>query len=120
VFWIALAAGSGALAVAAGAYGAHGLRGRVTEGLLSSWITAADYHLLHSVVLLALGLYALSTRKSVALPGSLFALGILLFSGSIYGLVLAQQGWLAPLTPIGGLFLLGGWLAVLWLARSAS
>ena len=119
MFWIALAAGSGALAVAAGAFGAHGLRGRVSDELLSSWSMAAHYHLLHSVVLLALGLFAVSTQKSVVLPGSLFSLGILLFSGSIYGLVLTQQSWLGPLTPIGGLLLVSGWLALFWLARTA-
>ncbi len=117
--WITLAAGSGALAVAAGAFGAHGLRGRVSDELLSSWSTAAHYHLLHSAVLLALGLFTVSTQKSVVLPGSLFSLGILLFSGSLYGLVLTQQSWLGPLTPIGGLLLVAGWLALFWLARTA-
>ncbi len=117
--WIVLAAGSGSLAVAAGAFGAHGLRAQVSPELLSSWNTAAHYHLLHSVVLLALGLFTVSTQKSVALSGSLFGLGILLFSGSIYGLVLTQQSWLGPLTPIGGLLLVAGWLSLLWLGRGS-
>ena len=117
--WIALAAGSGSVAVAAGAFGAHGLRDQVSPDLLSAWATAAHYHLLHSVVLLALGLFAVSTQKSVLLSGSLFGLGILLFSGSLYGLVLTQQSWLGPVTPIGGLLLVAGWLSLLWLARAS-
>ena len=117
--WIALAAGSGSLAVAAGAFGAHGLRDQVSPDLLSAWATAAHYHLLHSVVLLALGLFAVSTQKSVELPASLLAAGILLFSGSIYALVLTQQSWLGPVTPIGGLLLVAGWLSLLGLGRGA-
>jgi uncharacterized membrane protein YgdD (TMEM256/DUF423 family) len=116
--WIVVAAASGALAVAAGAFGAHGLRGRISPELLSTWNTAAQYHLLHSVVLLALGLFAVSTQKSVSIPAGLFALGILLFSGSLYGLVLAQQTWLGPVTPMGGVLLIAGWVALLWLVRS--
>ena len=117
--WIALAAGSGSVAVAAGAFGAHGLRDQVSPDLLSAWATAAHYHLLHSVVLLALGLFAVSTQRSVGLPASLLAGGILLFSGSIYALVLTQQGWLGPVTPIGGLLLLAGWASLFWLVRPA-
>ncbi len=119
MLWIVLAAGSGALAVAAGAFGAHALRGEVDAQLVSTWTTAAHYHLLHSAVLLALGLFAVSTQRSVTLPATLFALGILLFSGSLYALVLTQQSWLGPLTPIGGLLLVAGWLALVWLCTSA-
>ncbi len=120
MLWIVLAAGSGALAVAAGAFGAHALRGEVDAQLVSTWTTAAHYQLLHSAVLLALGLFAVSTQRSVTLPATLFALGILLFSGSLYALVLTQQSWLGPLTPIGGLLLVAGWLSLLWLGRPSS
>ena len=119
MLWIVLAAGSGALAVAAGAFGAHALRGEVDAQLVSTWTTAAHYHLLHSAVLLALGLFAVSTQRSVTLPATLFALGILLFSGSLYALVLTQQSWPGPLTPIGGLLLVAGWLALVWLCTGA-
>jgi uncharacterized membrane protein YgdD (TMEM256/DUF423 family) len=86
--------------------------------MLATWNTAVQYHLLHSVVLLALGLFSHATQKRVDLPSWLFLLGILLFSGSLYGLVLTQQSWLGPVTPIGGILLIAGWLAVLWLARA--
>jgi uncharacterized membrane protein YgdD (TMEM256/DUF423 family) len=86
--------------------------------MLATWNTAVQYHLLHSVVLLALGLFSQTTQKGVDLPSWLFLLGMLLFSGSLYGLVLTQQSWLGPVTPIGGILLIAGWLALLWLARA--
>ena len=115
--WIATAAIFGALAVMAGAFGAHGLKGRLSPEQLASWSTASQYHLLHSVVLLALALFALQTGRSVRIPGSLFALGTTFFSGSIYLLLLTDQKWLGPVTPIGGLLLIGGWLSLLTLLR---
>lgn len=116
--WIVIASVSGALAVMAGAFGAHGLRARVTAEQLSAWTTASQYHLLHSVVLLALGLFALASARPVALPASLFAAGTVLFSGSIYLLVLTEMRWLGPVTPLGGLLLIAGWLSLLVLLRS--
>lgn len=115
--WIATAAIFGSLAVMAGAFGAHGLRSRLTPEQLSAWATASQYHLLHSVVLLALALFALQTGKSVRVPASLFALGTTLFSGSIYLLLLSGQKWLGPVTPIGGLLLIAGWLSLFTLLR---
>ncbi len=115
--WIGVAAVSGALAVLAGAFGAHGLRARVTPELLSAWQTGVLYHLLHSLALLALGVLSVATEKGVTLPAGLMTLGMLLFSGSIYGLVLSQQSWLGPITPVGGLALIAGWLSLLTLLR---
>jgi uncharacterized membrane protein YgdD (TMEM256/DUF423 family) len=107
----------GALAVAAGAFGAHGLRGQVDARQLAAWTTASEYHLLHSVVLLALALFANATRKTVTLPASLFLAGVGLFSGSLYLMVLSGQTWLGAITPIGGLCLMAGWLSLFTLAR---
>ena len=115
--WMILAASYGALAVLAGAFGAHGLRGRVTPEQLASWGTAAEYHLLHSVVLLALALFGAQSGRPVGLPVSLLAAGITLFSGSIYLLVLTEQRWLGPVTPVGGLLLIAGWLSLITLVR---
>jgi uncharacterized membrane protein YgdD (TMEM256/DUF423 family) len=119
--WLVVAAIFGALGVVTGAFGAHGLRSHLTgEGaarLLESWKTAVDYHLFHSLALLALGLFQSATGRSVQLPGLLFAVGILLFSGSIYLLVLTPWRWLGPVTPLGGLCLIGAWLSLLLLAR---
>ena len=117
--WLGVAAVSGAIAVLAGAFGAHGLRARLTPEQLASWTTASQYHLLHSIVLLALALFAVYTGKEIRIPASLFTAGIVLFSGSIYLLVLTQQRWLGPITPLGGLCLIAGWLSLLLPARSS-
>ena len=107
----------GALAVVAGAFGAHGLKEQVSERHLAAWMTASEYHLLHAVVLLALALFAASTRKSVRLPMILFGVGIGLFSGSLYAMVLSGQTGLAAVTPLGGMSLIAGWLSLFTLAR---
>lgn len=116
--WITGAGLLGALAVAAGAFGAHGLRGRVSPEQLASWNTAAEYHLLHSAVLLALVLWGSHAQRSVTLPAGLLTAGVVLFSGSIYLLVLTGQRWIGPVTPLGGLLLIAGWLSLFTLARS--
>ena len=111
--WIKVAALSGALAVVAGAFGAHGLKARLSPEQLASWSTAAQYHLLHSIVLLALALFAVYSDRPIKLSASLFSAGTLLFSGSIYLLLLTQMRWLGPVTPVGGLLLILGWLSLL-------
>ena len=69
------------------------------------------------MVLFALAIFAASSGKSIRLPATLFGSGILLFSGSIYLLVLTKFRWLGPVTPIGGLLLIAGWLSLIALAR---
>ncbi len=108
----------GFLSVGAGAFGAHGLRDSVTPERLAAWQTAAHYGLVHSAVLLALALYASATGRAIALPASLILAGVVLFSGSIFGLVLFEARFLGPVTPIGGVFLLAGWASLLLLARA--
>jgi uncharacterized membrane protein YgdD (TMEM256/DUF423 family) len=115
--WILTAAVLGAAGVTLGAFGAHGLRARLTPEQLGSWQTAVEYHLLHAVALLALGLYASATDRSVGVPAGLWTAGIVLFAGSIYGLVLGGPRWLGPVTPLGGLCLILGWLSLLLLRR---
>jgi len=114
--WLAAAALLGASGVALGAFGAHGLRARLTPERLESWETAVLYHLLHAVALLALALFARATGRGIALPAGLWTAGVLLFSGSIYLLALGGPRWLGPVTPLGGLSLLAGWLSLLALA----
>ena len=114
--WIAVAAVLGLSAVACGAFGAHGLRARVGPDQLAAWQTAAHYQLVHSAVLLAIALYGAGGRALGPAPW-LLAAGMLLFSGSIYALVLGGPRWLGPVTPLGGLCLLAGWASLLWLAR---
>jgi uncharacterized membrane protein YgdD (TMEM256/DUF423 family) len=115
--WLVAAALFGLSAVAAGAFGAHGLRARVTPEQVTSWQTAAHYQLLHGVALLALALYASGGRPIGPAPW-LFGAGMVLFSGSIYLLVLGGPRWLGPVTPLGGLCLMAGWASLLWLARA--
>ncbi len=116
--WLVCAALAGALGVALGAFGAHALRARLAPEQLASWNTAVQYHLIHAGVLLALALWAQVSARSVGLPAGLFSAGIVLFSGSIYLLVLTGARWLGPVTPLGGLCLIAGWLSLLLLARS--
>ena len=117
VMWIWIAALSGALGVAAGALGSHSLGARLSPAMLSTWNTAVLYHLQHSVVLLALGLFTISTQQDVRLPATLFSAGVLLFSGSLYALALSAPSALGPLTPLGGMCLIMGWLSLLSLLR---
>lgn len=114
--WIVAAAVFGLTAVAAGAFGAHGLRGRVAPEQVASWQTAAHYQLVHAVALLALALHGAGGRSLGAAPW-LLAAGMALFSGSIYALVLGGPRWLGPVTPLGGLCLMAGWAALVFAAR---
>jgi uncharacterized membrane protein YgdD (TMEM256/DUF423 family) len=120
--FLALAGLNGFLAVALGAFGAHGLRQRLaalSDGVerLDWWRTAATYHLAHA---LALGLVAVlaARAESVALSvaGWAFLVGMALFSGSLYAMVLTGVRGLGAVTPLGGLAFLVGWAAVVWAA----
>ncbi len=114
---LALAAALGASGVLLGAFGAHGLERRGLDAhALAIWETAVRYHLLHAVALLALALSPHAAQARSA--GWLFALGIVLFSGSLYALALGAPRWLGPLTPLGGLAFIVGWLALLRAALS--
>ncbi len=111
------AALAGASGVALGAFGAHALRARLDEAQLATWHTAVLYHLIHACVLVALALYVRATGRTAVLPSALFAAGIVLFSGSLYLLALTGWRWLGPVTPLGGVAFLAGWVALLSLAR---
>ncbi len=116
----ALAAALGFLAVALGAFGAHGLSSRLA-GLADSaqrldwWKTAAHYHLAHA---LAVGLAAgvCGETRAGRWACVAFAGGILLFSGSLYTMTLSGLRWLGAITPLGGLLLLAGWVLLGWAA----
>ena len=108
----------GVTGVAAGAFGAHALGASVTPERLAVWETAAQYHLIHAVVLLVL---ATRTTGAVALERWVvagFTLGVLLFSFSLYALVLTDVSRFAMVTPVGGLLLILSWLAISWHAVS--
>lgn len=110
--WIGVAALWMAVAVTLGAFGAHALEERLTEtDHLEAWRTGVRYHAWHALALLAVGL--LQERGRVGnLPAWCFLLGSLLFSGSIYGLSLDGPSFLGPITPLGGLLLIVGWVAL--------
>ena len=110
--WIRVAAALGFAGVLLGAFGAHALRGRVAGDLLSAYQTGVLYHLIHAVVLLALGLHAKRDRTAITLPASLLLAGIVLFSGSLYLMALSGSTRFAIVTPFGGLCLLAGWAAI--------
>nr|WP_246362313.1 DUF423 domain-containing protein [Marinobacter oulmenensis] len=99
------------LAVIAGAFGAHGLRGVVTERALSVFETAVSYQMYHALALIvtalmpALGL----KRRLLAVASGFWVAGIVLFSGSLYLLVLSGTHWLGPVTPVGGVCFMVGW-----------
>lgn len=107
-----------ALAVILGALGAHALESSLNESQLASFLTGVRYQMYHAIALIVLGVFGMQTQASTKLVGSLFTLGIIFFSGSIYGLTLLpliniSQSWLGPITPIGGLILIAAW--VYWL-----
>jgi uncharacterized membrane protein YgdD (TMEM256/DUF423 family) len=103
------------LAVAVGAFGAHGLRGRLTPEALDAFETAARYQMYHALALLATAWVAERwPQPASALAGWLFLAGIVLFSGSLYALSLTGTRWLGAITPLGGVALLAGWLVLAW------
>ena len=115
--WIRTAALLGAIGVGLGAFGAHGLEDSLTTRQLEVWTTAVDYHLIHAVALLAVALYGRAVDRGITWPAAAFATGIALFSGSLYVLALDGPRWLGPVTPIGGVAFLVGWIGVAALAR---
>jgi uncharacterized membrane protein YgdD (TMEM256/DUF423 family) len=104
---------NGALGVAMGAWASHGLQGRLTPEAIDWVKTGASYQLWHAAALV--GLAAVSARygsRLIAVAGVCFAIGGLLFGGSLHLYAFTQQGWLAMLTPVGGTLLIVAWLAV--------
>ena len=110
-----LGALNSALAVMLGAFGAHGLKARVDESLLATWATASEYHFFHALALLLVGLLAKTFgASSIVTAGWVLFAGMLVFSGSLYVLVLSGQKWLGAITPLGGTALIIGWLMLAW------
>ncbi len=103
------------LAVALGAFGAHGLEGRVTPERLETYQTGVLYHLAHALALLGVSWAASQwPGGAVHAAGWLFVAGIVLFSGSLYLLVLTDTRWLGAVTPFGGVAFLIGWALLAW------
>ncbi len=112
--WAAAGAIAMALAVATGAFGAHGLKARLTPEALAWWHTGAQYHVYH-----ALGLFAVAWAQSVGgrpralmIAGICLIVGMVLFSGSLYTMALTGKRWLGAVTPLGGTAWIIGWIAL--------
>jgi uncharacterized membrane protein YgdD (TMEM256/DUF423 family) len=132
-FWLRIGALWGFLAVALGAFGAHGLQDRFralgdlpgglgTERLQASFHTAAQYHMYCSLALLVVGLLAVTGRASSALHVAAWSLllGSVVFSGSLYILCVTGLRWLGAITPFGGVAILVGWFALALAAGSTA
>jgi uncharacterized membrane protein YgdD (TMEM256/DUF423 family) len=115
--WTLVGALWGFLAVALGAFGAHGLRPELGEQAHGWWKTAALYHSIHALALLLVGVLQLHGAR-VEAAGWAFLVGSLVFSGTLYAMTLGAPRWLGAITPIGGLSLLTGWLLLAWAARA--
>jgi len=109
--WLFIGAINGLIAVAAGAFGAHFLKDWLSAADLTTFETAARYQMYHALALLAVSAMA-QARPSAAVSGAGWCMlsGIVLFTGSLFGLTLGGWKWLGPITPIGGLLLMAGWL----------
>ena len=108
---LSLGALGGLLAVALGAFGSHALRDRLDDYALRIFETAVQYQFFHSLALLAVGILLLRAPDLTLLRAStwLFAIGIVLFSGSLYALSLSGVRMLGAITPLGGLAFVAGW-----------
>jgi uncharacterized membrane protein YgdD (TMEM256/DUF423 family) len=114
--FITLGALSGFLAVAAGAFGAHALRDRLTAAMLDVFQTGVTYQMYHALALVGVGIllarFSIDGSVWLTAAGWLFVGGSVLFSGSLYALSLSGATWLGAITPLGGIAFLVGWLAV--------
>lgn len=108
--FVAIGAVSALIAVAAGAFGAHGLKERIPSNMLTVFETGARYQMYHALALVLIGLFA-TARPSGAINTAGWAMlaGTVLFSGSLYGLALGGPRFLGPITPLGGLSFMVGW-----------
>ena len=110
--WIGIAALNLALAVMLGAFGAHGLQKIANAQQITWWHSATEYFFYHALGLLLLGIMA----KVLPMPFLLIQIGIVLFCSSLYIMSLGMPRILGAITPIGGFFMILGWLALAWQA----
>jgi uncharacterized membrane protein YgdD (TMEM256/DUF423 family) len=108
--FVLIGALAGFIGVALGAFGAHGLKSRVSPDMLAVFETGVRYQMYHAIALILLGALApMLTGRLAAIAGWSFTVGILVFSGSLYALVLTDVRILGAITPIGGVAFLIGW-----------
>lgn len=113
--WISIAAVSGFLCVALGAFGAHSLKGILDLYGKDIYETAVQYHMFHTLALLVVGTLQASHPTCKLKPaGWSFIIGMVLFSGSLYVLAITGIKWLGAITPVGGMALLVGWAGLFY------
>jgi uncharacterized membrane protein YgdD (TMEM256/DUF423 family) len=112
--FILLGSVMGALAVALGAFGAHGLRSTVSPDMLANFETGARYHFYHALAMFVAAFVAsrFPNANLANIAGWLFLIGVALFSGSLYAMTLTGQRWLGAITPIGGIAFIAGWVCL--------
>jgi len=115
--WIALGAFYAAAAVAAGAFGAHGLENRLSDDALGQWETAARYLMYGGLALLIIGGLGERWKTSIAGPATSLAVGTAVFSSTVFSLALGGPRWLGAVTPLGGAAMIAGFL---WLGITAA
>ena len=110
-----LGSGFAVIGIIAGAFGAHGLKGKISGEMLETLEVAVRYQMYHALGLLAVA-WAISQWNSqlIHIAGWSFVIGILIFSGSLYILSLTEIRWFGAITPIGGLVLIIGWVCLIW------
>lgn len=111
-----------ALAIALGAFGAHGLKTKISKQMFENWNTGTHYHLVHALALLFIGFLITKVNDPTTLPtvaGWLIVAGILFFSGSLYIMALTNIKTLGAITPIGGLSFIVAWLLIAFTAWRA-
>ena len=115
VNWIGIAAINLAIAVALGAFGAHGLKSMVNTQQLKWWHTATLYLFIHALGLLLVGLL-IRLNYATQATAWLIQVGVIIFAGSLYAMTLGAPRWFGAITPIGGVLMIAGWV---WLAITA-
>ena len=106
-----------ALAVVFGAFGAHGLRGRLDEYSMGVYEEAVFYHFIHALGLLIVSFLPKTgtfSENATSVVCWLLLIGVAIFSGSLYALAITGTRWLGAITPIGGVAFIAGWLALAW------
>ncbi|NOX08086.1 MAG: DUF423 domain-containing protein [Gammaproteobacteria bacterium] len=114
--FLSLGAASAMLAVILGAFGAHGLRGKLDPSLFNAFQTGVEYQMYHALALVMVGILfgqCPTAGWRLRWSGYLFTTGIILFSGSLYVLAVSGMRWLGMITPLGGVCFIGAWLLLL-------
>lgn len=117
---LTLGAALGLLAVGLGAFGAHGLEGKLDAKATGWWETATLYALVHAAVITGIGLAKKTGLAGLDASGAALIVGVLIFSGTLYAMALGAPRWFGAITPLGGLAMLAGWALLAWEGFKAS